>query len=116
MTTRRNVQKPRDAPGEDVVLCMARCPDPDCSAPAEVYAEVVHESTDGPVPHARTLCLNRHFYLLPVAYIPGMPPRLSPAGRQTPGRSERTNLAARMLRFHVTVKWDGCPASGNGNG
>lgn len=75
MTTRRNVQRPRDAAGEDVVLCMARCPGPDCSAPAEVYAEVVHDSTEGPVPHVRTFCLNRHFYLLPVEYIPGMPAR-----------------------------------------
>jgi hypothetical protein len=61
--------------GKDVVLCMARCPDPNCSAPAEVYAEAIHSSTGGPVPHARTVCLNRHFYQLPVEYIPGMPAR-----------------------------------------
>jgi hypothetical protein len=33
-------------------------------------AETIHDSTDGPVPHARTVCLNRHFYVLPVDYIP----------------------------------------------
>jgi hypothetical protein len=72
MTVPHSVQRPRDA-AKDVVLCMARCPDPSCSAPAEVYAVTVHDSTDGPVPHARTCCLNRHFYQLPVEYIPGMP-------------------------------------------
>lgn len=71
-TEAHNVQRPRAA-DEDVILCMARCPDPNCSAPAEVYAEIIHDSTDGPVPHARTLCLNRHVYQLPVEYIPGMP-------------------------------------------
>jgi hypothetical protein len=70
MTTARNVHGLRDA-GEDVVLRIARCPDPNCSTPAEVYAETLHTSTDGPVPHARTFCLNRHFCLLPVEYIPG---------------------------------------------
>jgi hypothetical protein len=74
MTTPRKLQRSRDA-GKDVVLCMARCPDPNCSAPAEVYAEVIHNSTGGPVPHARTFCLNRHFHNLPVEYIPGMPTR-----------------------------------------
>lgn len=71
MTTPHNVHGLRDA-GEDVVLCMATCPDPNCSTPAEVYAETVHDSTDGPVPHARTVCLNRHFYVLPVECIPDM--------------------------------------------
>ncbi len=71
MTTPRNVQTPSDGARDDVVLCLARCPGPGCPAPAEVYADVAHGSTHGPVPHARTFCLNRHFYLLPVEYIPG---------------------------------------------
>jgi hypothetical protein len=75
MTTPSNVQRPGDGGvGDDAVLCIARCPGPDCPAPAEVYAEAAHDSTDGPVRHARTFCLNRHFYQLPVEYIPGMPP------------------------------------------
>jgi hypothetical protein len=45
------------------------CPDPDCGAPAEVYAETMLGSTDGPIPHARTYCLNQHFFLLPVDRI-----------------------------------------------
>jgi hypothetical protein len=74
MTTPRNRQRHGEASlGDDVVLRIATCPGPDCSAPAEVYAEVTHGSTDGPVRHARTFCVNRHFYQLPVEYIPGMP-------------------------------------------
>ena len=74
MTTPRNGQRHSEGGvGDDVVLRIAACPDPDCSAPAEVYAEVTHGSTDEPVRHARTFCVNRHFYQLPVEYIPGMP-------------------------------------------
>ena len=74
MTTPHNVQRHSEGSvGDDVVLRIATCPGPDCSAPTEVYTEVVHGSTDGPVRHARTFCLNRHFYQLPVEYIPGMP-------------------------------------------
>jgi hypothetical protein len=65
----------RASAGKDAVLYIARCPDPECSAPAEVYAVAIHSSTGGPVPHARTFCLNRHFYHLPVEYIAGMPTR-----------------------------------------
>jgi hypothetical protein len=74
-TTPRNLQRPSDGGvGDDAVPRIAGCPEPDCSAPTEVYAEVALDSTDGPVRHARTFCLNRHFYQLPVEYIPGMPP------------------------------------------
>ena len=48
----------------------AFCPDPTCGAPAEVYAQTALGSTGGAVPHARTFCLNRHFFLLPVDRIP----------------------------------------------
>jgi len=41
--------------------------------PAEVYAEADLGSTDGPVTIARTQCLARHVFLLPVEYIPGGP-------------------------------------------
>lgn len=75
-TALRNLQRLSDGDVDDgAVPRIAWCPDPDCSAPAEIYAEVALESTDGPVRHARTFCLNRHFYQLPVEYIPGMPPR-----------------------------------------
>lgn len=45
------------------------CPNPGCGAPAEIYAETVAFSTDGSISHARTYCLNRHFFLLPVDCI-----------------------------------------------
>ena len=74
MTTPSNVRRPSDGgASDDAVLRIATCPGPDCPAPAEVYAEAALDSTDGPVRHARTFCLNRHFYQLPVEYIPGMP-------------------------------------------
>ena len=76
-TTPSNVQRPSDCDaGADAVPRIVGCPDPGCPAPAEVYAEVLLDSTDGPVRHARTLCLNRHLYHLPIEYIPGMPPAL----------------------------------------
>jgi hypothetical protein len=71
MTAPRKVHRPSDGTGDDVVLCLASCPGAGCPAPAEVYGEVAHDSTHGPVPHAWTFCLNRHFYLLPAEYIPG---------------------------------------------
>jgi hypothetical protein len=53
------------------VLRVAGCPQPGCLSPAEVYAETDLASTDGPVTLARTCCLHRHVFLLPVEYIPG---------------------------------------------
>ncbi len=38
------------------------CPDPACGALAEVVDERMMESTDGPVCHRLTLCLNGHRY------------------------------------------------------
>jgi hypothetical protein len=74
MTTPHNRQRHSEGGVRDgVVLRIATCPGPDCPVPAGVYAEVTHGSTDGPVRHARTFCVNRHFNPLPVEYIPGMP-------------------------------------------
>lgn len=42
---------------------------PDCAAIAEIQERRVLESTDGPVEHARVRCLNRHWFLLPVAHL-----------------------------------------------
>jgi len=53
-------------------LRVAGCPEPACRAPAEIYAETVAASTDGPVRHARTRCLRGHIFLLPVERIPGL--------------------------------------------
>jgi hypothetical protein len=50
---------------------IAGCPEPTCLAPAEVSAEAVAASTDGPVAHARTRCVRGHIFMLPVDRIPG---------------------------------------------
>ena len=90
-TTPRNVQSPSGA-DDDALPCLAGCPDPDCPASAEVYAEAALDSTRGPVRHARTLCLNRHFYQLPVEYVPGYaaagPVTSAPANRSEGWRPE----------------------------
>ena len=50
-------------------MLIADCPDPDCGAPAEITPWAVAASTSGPVPHVRTLCANKHRYLLPATWI-----------------------------------------------
>ena len=42
---------------------------PECGAVAEVTERAVLESTDGPVEHARVVCLARHWFLLPTASL-----------------------------------------------
>jgi hypothetical protein len=36
------------------------CPERNCQAPAEIVDRFVLASTDGPVEHAQTVCLNGH--------------------------------------------------------
>jgi hypothetical protein len=48
------------SPAWDSVAC------PECGGPAEVQWRSVLESTDGPVEHAKVLCAQRHWFLLPV--------------------------------------------------
>ena len=47
----------------DITTC------PHCGQPATVQWRAVLESTDGPIEHARIDCLNRHWFLLPVAVL-----------------------------------------------
>ena len=47
---------------------------PECAAPAEIEWRAVLESTDGPIEHAKVLCVNQHWFLLPVASL--VSPRL----------------------------------------
>jgi len=59
---------------------------PECAQPAEIQWRAVMESTDGPVEHAKVLCLNRHWFLLPIASLarPPTPARadvMAPRGR-----------------------------------
>jgi hypothetical protein len=47
----------------DITMC------PQCGQPATVQWRAVLESTDGPTEHARIDCLNRHWFLLPIAVL-----------------------------------------------
>lgn len=48
-------------------LVVVACPE--CRAPAEIEWRAILESTDGPVEHCRINCLNRHWFLMPVARL-----------------------------------------------
>ncbi len=43
---------------------------PECGAVAELTDRCLLEGTDGPVEHARVVCLSRHWFLLPTAGLP----------------------------------------------
>lgn len=47
---------------------------PECGAVAEVTERPVLESTDGPVEHARVVCVARHWFLLPAASLTSASP------------------------------------------
>lgn len=57
------------------------CPEPHCSAPAEVVDRWVLESTDGPVEHLRTRCLARHVFTPRVESLRPSPARIAERGR-----------------------------------
>lgn len=40
---------------------------PECGGVAEVLWRALLESTDGPVEHAKILCVRRHWFVLPLA-------------------------------------------------
>jgi hypothetical protein len=71
-------------------LVLARCPEPGCGAPAEVRSAGVLSSTSGPVPHVRTYCAARHWFVLPSAQVPG----LAEGGRPVPDETEAARPAA----------------------
>jgi hypothetical protein len=49
------------------------CPDPTCRAPAEILDRWVWPSTNGPVEHVKTRCLNGHCFTPPVDSLVGWP-------------------------------------------
>lgn len=55
---------------------------PECGELAEVQWRAVLESTDGPIEHAKVLCIDRHWFLLPVAHLS--------RGADAPSRSTRS--------------------------
>ena len=69
----------------DLTVC------PECDELAEVQWRAVMESTDGPVEHAKVMCVRRHWFLLPVSHLvrPSdvTSPQTRPAGlASAPGR------------------------------
>lgn len=46
---------------------------PECDGVAEVQWRAVLESTDGPVEHAKIMCVHRHCFLVPVGTLTGAP-------------------------------------------
>jgi hypothetical protein len=57
---------------------------PECGALAEVLWRDVLESTDGPVEHAKVMCVRRHWFLLPVEHL-----ARAAAAFTTPGPADR---------------------------
>lgn len=47
----------------DLTVC------PECAEPAEIQWRAVLESTDGPIEHAKVLCVRRHWFLMPTAAL-----------------------------------------------
>jgi hypothetical protein len=67
---------------------------PECGALAEVQWREVAESTDGPVEHAKVVCVRRHWFLLPVAALERslagqLPVRVAVEAEAQPTASER---------------------------
>jgi hypothetical protein len=53
---------------EDLIAC------PECLLPAEIIDQFVLTATDGPVPHARTVCVAGHRFMLPTESLPAHGP------------------------------------------
>lgn len=45
------------------------CPDPGCTMPAEIIDRTVLASTDGPIEHARVLCVAGHGFFMPTEML-----------------------------------------------
>ena len=53
-------------------LDLTRCPDPGCGAPAEVAHRWTLGSTSGGLRMAHTVCVRRHIFVLPQAWLPAV--------------------------------------------
>ena len=60
----------------DLTVC------PECDELAEVQWRAVMESTDGPVEHAKVVCVRRHWFLLPVSRLVRPRPAAAPQNRR----------------------------------
>lgn len=61
---------PRDRP-DGVVSGLVSCPE--CGLPAEIVDRWELDSTEGPLAHVKTLCVRRHWFLLPAEGLPVEP-------------------------------------------
>jgi len=50
-----------------MIASLTNCPQ--CGVPAEVTRRFVLESTDGPIEHTSVMCVNRHWFTLPLAAL-----------------------------------------------
>jgi len=46
---------------------------PECGEIAEVRERSVLESTDGPIEHAKIVCVEHHWFLMPLSYLHSAP-------------------------------------------
>jgi len=67
---------------------MTNCPE--CGEIAEVEWRAVLESTDGPIEHVRIKCVQRHWFLMPVASLTRF--------RQPVNRQRSTEVALGAIR------------------
>ena len=60
----------------DLITC------PECGNAAEIQWRDVLESSDGPIEHAKVVCVDRHWFLMPVAQLasPRLPAEHQPSG------------------------------------
>ena len=55
---------------------------PQCGNAAEITSRDVLESTDGPIEHAKVVCVSQHWFVLPIASLAA--PLAHPTRSQTP--------------------------------
>jgi hypothetical protein len=66
------------------------CPEPSCRMVAEIHDRFTLGSTDGPIEHVKTYCVNRHVVVLPTdhRWLVG---DAAPRDARSPRTSSRTN-------------------------
>ncbi len=77
---------------------------PECGQLAEIQWRCVLESTDGPVEHAKILCLHRHWFLLPTESLPHVAQPGTDRGTGIRGVTgpAQPHAGSGGCRFHVT--------------
>jgi len=51
------------------MLSLTACPEPGCDAVAETLDRFEVASTDGPLEIVKTMCVHRHWFLLPAHWV-----------------------------------------------